>query len=185
MASLYEALKTGPQRLYARLAAGFWAARGRRALARGELGLGVKALEQAVSWQPEGFKPLLLLAGGYLRVEETWRAQRALALARETDPARFQRLAPGLLAREGVDPDTLDQVLATSMPRARSGSKVPTLSVASRPDPGPRHIQPGQHPYGDCADLDEYARFRAMPPISRDEIEGMDWDQVLGDLFED
>ena len=40
-------------------------------------------------------------------------------------------------------------------------------------------------PYGDCLDLDEYARFRAMPPISEAEVEGVDWDRVLEDLLEE
>ena len=185
MASLLESLMTGPQRLYARMAAGFWTVRGRRALARGEIGMGVRALEEAVCWHPEGFKPLLLLAGGYLRAEEIWRAHRALARARETDPMRFARQAANLLSRQGIDPSTLGQVLSTGMPRARPGSKVPTVSVAGRPNPASRPVGPGAHPYGDCADLDEYARFRAMPPITRVEIDGLDWDRVLGDLFDD
>ena len=40
---------------------------------------GVKALEQAVSWRPTGFKPLLRLALAYLRTDEIWGAHRALA----------------------------------------------------------------------------------------------------------
>ena len=48
-----------------------------------------------------------------------------------------------------------------------------------------RAVGPAQHPYGDCASLDEYARFRAMPPIRPDEIEGLDWDRVLEDLLGD
>ena len=184
MTTLLDSLRSGPQRLVARLAAGFWTARGRRALARGEIGLGVKALEQAVSWRPEGFKPLLLLAGGYLRAEETWCAHRALARARETDPARCARVVPDYLVRTGVDPATLGRVLAASMPPIRPGPKVPALSVAQRPQ-GMRAVGPAQHPYGDCASLDEYARFRAMPPIRRDEIEGLDWDRVLEDLLGD
>lgn len=185
MPTLLDSLKAGPRRLYARLAAGFWTARGRRALARGQIGMGVKALEQAVSWRPEGFKPLVFLAGGYLRAEETWCAHRALARARETDPARFARLASDLLVREGVDRSTLDAVLETSMPRPRTGPKVPTLTAARRQEPASRAVEPAAHPYGDCASLDEYARFSAMPPISRDEIEGLDWDALLEDLFED
>jgi hypothetical protein len=39
--------------------------------------------------------------------------------------------------------------------------------------------------FGDCRDLDEYARFRAMPPISRAEIDACDWDSVLDDLLDD
>jgi len=38
-------------------------------------------------------------------------------------------------------------------------------------------------PFGDCRDLDEYARFRAMPPIAPGEID--DWDSVLADLLDD
>jgi hypothetical protein len=39
--------------------------------------------------------------------------------------------------------------------------------------------------FGDCRDLDEYARFRAMPPISRAEVEETDWDRVIDDLLDD
>ena len=108
-----------------------------------------------------------------------------MARARETDPARFARLASDLLVREGIDPQTLDAVLETSMPRPRTGSKVPTLTTARRQETESRVVGPAAHPYGDCADVDEYARFRVMPPITRDEIDGLDWDALLEDLFED
>lgn len=185
MATLFQSLKTCPQRLYAWLAAGFWTARGRKALRRGEIGRGIKALERAVSRRPEAFKPLLLLAGGYLLAEETRCAHRVLARARETDPVRFARLASGLLAREGVDPDTLARVLVSTMPRPRPGSRIPTLSVAHPSPRDSRSAGPAHHPYGDCADLAEYARFRAMPRITRDEIDTLDWDSFLEDLLDD
>jgi hypothetical protein len=35
---------------------------------------------------------------------------------------------------------------------------------------------------GDCRDLDEYARFSAMPPISAAEVAETNWDDLLGDL---
>jgi len=181
MPSLLRSLKTRPQRLYAWLAAGFWAARGRRALGRGEIPRAVKALEQAVSWRPDAFRPLLLLAAGYLRAHETWRAHRALARARETDPVRFARLAPGMLAREGVDPDTLGRVLVAA-PRPRTESKVPT--PAHRAEVA-RNVGAANHPYGDCRDLDEYARFQAMPPISQAEIAALDWDHLFEDLLDE
>jgi hypothetical protein len=45
-------------------------------------------------------------------------------------------------------------------------------------------VEPGSLPLGDCVDLDEYARFRAMPPISESERESIDWDSVLEDLLD-
>ena len=173
--------------LRAWVASRVWSTRGRFALRRGDIRGAVAALELAVSWRPGAFGPLLLLARGYLRASETWRAHRTLAQAREADPARFARVAPAWLAREGVDSETLCRLLGLSPPtaheRAVRGAKVPR--VTSVQATGIRDVAPRQLPYGDCRDLDEYARFQAMPPISDAERESVDWDQVVEDLLAD
>lgn len=173
--------------LQAWVASRVWSTRGRLALRRGDIPRAVAALEQAVSWRPGAFGPLLLLARGYLRARETWRAHRTLAQAREADPARFARVAPGWLAREGVDTETLGHVLglAPVAPRGApvDGSKVPSLTHARLAEA--RAVAPSHLPFGDCQDLDEYARFQAMPPISEAERESVDWDSVLEDLLAD
>jgi hypothetical protein len=57
-------------------------------------------------------------------------------------------------------------------------------AIATRPS-GPRSVLPASLPYGDCQNLDEYARFQAMPRISRAERETVDWDGVIEDLLDD
>ena len=47
-----------------------------------------------------------------------------------------------------------------------------------------RTVTASSLPFGDCRNLDEYARFRAMPPISRAEIDSLDLDRVIGDLLD-
>lgn len=171
-----------PGAAYARAAAAFWTLRGCRALARGELARGVKALEQAVSWRPTGYKPLLRLALAYLRTDEIWGAHRALARARESAPGPFSRSAAAWMTRHGADPALLEQILTMAPAPARAESKVP---LAARLVLEARAVGPTSLPYGDCRTVDEYARFVTMPPISRAEIESTDWDRLLADLLED
>ncbi|MFV1958588.1 MAG: hypothetical protein ACC662_04150, partial [Planctomycetota bacterium] len=85
--------------------------------------------------------------------------------------------------------EVLRTVLAGAVIRRGWGSKVaaptaPTVSHAGHPRPA-RRISAQHLPYGDCLDLDEYARFRAMPPITRAERESTDWNRILEDLLDD
>ena len=167
--------------LHACLAGLLWTSRGRRAMARGDLPAAVRALELAVSWRPRAFKSLFLLGRGYLASDDTWRAHRALARARETDPLRFAREAERCVARRSLDRETLGRVLGVGLTAAPSPSpaRVHARSLEARRETVPNL------PFGDCLDLDEYARFQAMPPISRAERESVDWDSLLADLLED
>lgn len=168
--------------LQTRLAAVVWTRRGRRALACGDVFEGVQALEQAVSWRPRALKPLLRLAVAYFRAREIWQAHRTLARAREAHPSRFARVAPRLLSREGVDPRILGSDFGADALGPPSEARVPAAARmhSARPAIGSANL-----PYGDCRDLDEYARFRAMPPISQAEIETTDWDRILEDLLDE
>jgi hypothetical protein len=164
-----------PARLWRRLAGVAWSLRARRCLRRGDLAGAVRALQTSLGRVPGHAPRLLLLAEAHLRARETGEARRALLLAREADPLRFAREAPRLAARCGYE---VEGLLRPPAPRPEP---VPS-PVGSR---GGGAVRPAQLPYGDCRDVDEYARFRAMPPISRDEIDGMDLDHVLGDLLDD
>jgi hypothetical protein len=149
-----------------------WTARGRRRLERGDLPAAIGALHMALRLKPSGFPALMLLARAYLRSRDFFRARGALAQARETDRARFESEAPRQVALEGYD-------LAGLSPQAPLTA--PAVAVAAEH----RRARPGVAgalPYGDCRDVDEYARFRAMPPIAPGEID--DWDSVLQDLLD-
>lgn len=168
--------------LSSRCSAFLWGARGRLALAQGRLSPALAAFERAASCRPGAFGPLMRLARSYLLARDTWRAHRTLAQAREADPKRFARCVPVWLAREGLEAEAIRHVLAGAVIRTGWGPKAPVQAIRRRPLV--RHVEPASLPYGDCRDLDEYARFRALPPITEAERETIDWDVVLEDLLE-
>jgi tetratricopeptide (TPR) repeat protein len=160
--------------LLARWRAGRATRRGRRLLERGDLEGAVRALQQALRLWPGSFSALLLLSRAYLRGRDLFRAKSALVQARETNRRRFEAAAPAEVALEGYDLSGL--VAAKPAPGlALASAQAPTALRRGEP--------PSRLPLGDCRDLDEYARFQAMPPVARDEIE--DWDEVLADLLDE
>lgn len=159
-----------------------WSSRGRWCLARGRLSQALTAFERAAAARPGALGPLLRLARGYLFAQDWWRAHRTLALAREADPPRFARVVPGWLARVGVSNEAQRRLLGAPPPK-EDPSPRPVHPVGT-PRRVLRRVEPGSLPLGDCRDLDEYARFRAMPPISEGERESIDWDALLEDLLE-
>lgn len=167
-----------------------WSAKGQWSLSRGQLPQALEAFREAVSARPDGFRPLLRLTYGYLLTRDYWRAHRTLAQAREADPIRFARFVPDWLVRVGLPVEARRRLLGSPVVRAdEAGHRAPERpEVAAHREPSRRpavrRVDAAQLPLGDCRDLDEYARFRAMPPISDGERESIDWDAVLEDLLE-
>lgn len=155
------------------LGATFWTLRARRRLRRSDLDGAVLAYQEALRRRPGRCDLFLGLAEAHLRGRRLAEARRALHLAREADLRKYEQRAALVLARCGYD---LEGVMRPAPPRPEPVT-APARARAGR-------VAAGQLPFGDCQDLDEYARFRAMPPITRDEIEGMDLDDMLGDLFD-
>ena len=116
------------------------------------------------------------MAQAHLCARELHEARRYLAQAREADPTRYDLRAAALLARCGYDIESICRPLPPARPEA-------VTKAAARGSS--RSVTAASLPYGDCADIDEYARFRAMPPITPAEIDGTDWDRVIGDLLDD
>ena len=158
-----------------RLRVSVWTARGRRRLERGDLAGAVTALQTALRLKPGSFAALLLLSRAYLRSRDPFRARSALAQARETDRRRFEASAGQEVALEGYDLSALCPAPAVAA--------VAVESVATKQRPRPANARRTSLPLGDCRDLDEYARFRAMPPVAKGEID--DWDEVLTDLLDE
>jgi hypothetical protein len=144
---------------------------GRLHLARRDAARAARAFERAVRVDPDGFSSWLHLGRARLRERDLLRARRAFARAREASPARFEVEAALWARREGFELASLSD-------------------VGRRPEPPSRHPAylgaPGSAakalPYGDCKDLDEYARFGAMPPITASEWDDVDWDELAEDL---
>ncbi len=160
-----------------RLRAGALTRRGRRALERGQVLEAIGALQLALKARPGSFPALLLLSRAYLRCHDLFRARSALAQARETDRSRFEASASAAVALEGYDLAGLNAAPAGAPARAAAVG----TAEQRRPGAAPRPRAP--LPLGDCRDLDEYARFRAMPPVAPGEI--TDWDAALSDLLDE
>ena len=159
-----------------RLAAAVWAWCGRRRLRRGDHRGAIRAFHRALARRPDEFLALMAVAQAHLQAREFEEARRFLAHAREADPARYDLRAAAILARCGYD---LDSVCRPQAPAPRPAA------VAQAARPLRRDVTSANLPYGDCQDVDEYARFRAMPPITRAEIEYTDWDSIISDLLDD
>jgi hypothetical protein len=158
--------------------------RGRWHLFRGRATRALRDLARAVSLRPAAFGPLFHFARASLRTGDEAGARRALARAREANPRRFFRAAPGWRDREGVDVRALTDLGARSRGDLQASSGV-SLSDAPRSETAVarrRAAEAGSFPLGDCRDLDEYSRFLAMPPISEGEVAAIDWDAVSEDL---
>jgi hypothetical protein len=144
---------------------------GRVHLLRGDVPRAAGALERAARAHPEGFSPWLHLARARLRDRDAFRARRALARAREVAPGRFEAEAGAWVRREGFDLGQLSDLGNRPEPPARHPAYLGAPGVSAR-----------ALPFGDCKDLDEYARFGAMPPIAASEWEDVDWDELAEDL---
>ena len=169
-------LRRPVRKLTGRLMAATWALRGRRRLRQGRIQDAIADLSTSLAHRPAQFRPLVDLSIAYLIARDLPKAHRALAEAREASPERFEARAGRLLARWGFPLEVVFRMAVTPRPEPVH------QSVVRR---GARSVTASNLPYGDCVDLDEYARFRAMPPISRAEIEQIDWNEVLGDLLEE
>lgn len=161
-----------------RVAASLPLTRGRWALLRRDSAAAVRAFERALGYAPDSFDVLLHLARAYLRARDLPRARRALARAREISPRRFDREASRWVVREGFELGSLTDAPPAPAPRG----EVPVAHEAAVLRTRVRSA--GEHPFGDCRDLDEYARFRSMPPITQGERESIDWDAIAEDLLD-
>ena len=161
-----------------RFGASLWAWRGGRCIRRGDWRGGIRAYQAALRRRPEHFGTLLHLARAHLCAREVHEARRFLLLAREADPKRYEFDAAAFLARHGFDLESICRIAPTT---ARPAEPVRVRASRSTREP----VTPENLPYGDCRDLDEYARFRAMPPITPAEAEGLDWDRVIDDLLDE
>jgi hypothetical protein len=147
---------------------------GRSRLLRGDVEGAVASFDRAARLAPMLFDSWLHLARAHLRAHDLFRARRALARAREADARRFDREAPSRVRAEGYELSALADVTSPGRMEAPVEREAAVLHARER--------VAGALPFGDCRDLDEYARFRSMPPITPGEIEDIDWDEVSEDL---
>ncbi len=160
--------------LVARLGAALCSWSGRRRLRRGDHRGAIMAFHKALRRRPGRFPALLDVAQAHLCARELHEARRYLAQAREADPTRYDLRAAALLARCGYDLDAVCRPLPPLRPEPVHQAVVLTAPMKTA----------ANHPFGDCEDVDEYARFRAMPLITPAEIASTDWDAIIRDLLD-
>lgn len=160
--------------------------RGRWRLFRHDVDGAVASLDVAVRRTPGSFAPWLHLARAHLLNRDFPRARGALARARELSPARFDAVAVRALRQDGFELTVLsepDSAVPAASPTSGaapvSGTRAERAAVRTR-----TRDRAASHPLGDCRDIDEYARFRSMPPITQAERETVDWDAVAEDLLD-
>ncbi len=161
--------------------------RGRWRLFRHDVDGAVVALDAAVRRTPDAFAPWLHLARAHLLNRDFPRARGALARARELSPERFDAVAVRALRHDGFELTVLAEPEAPAPVSSASAGATTPVSGARAERAAVRtrtRDRASLHPLGDCRDLDEYARFRSMPPITLAERESVDWDAVADDLLD-
>jgi len=134
---------------------------GRRDRARG-------ALKSAIRRNPGSFVAHFMLGRLYWRDRVPVKSKREFDLAWQIDPERFERA----YARLQEGPDGAPELFTFSSEVARPEVTVPMrVREERRPD--------------DFVDDEERRRFSALPPITRDEIHGIDWDRLEEDISRD
>lgn len=170
-------------RIGARIGSWWWTLRGQRRLRRGDARGAIRAFEAAHRRRGGAFAPVMRLALAHLHAREVPEARRYLADAREEHPLRYEREAAALLGRGGFDLESIHRIgSVTRRLDPLVGSPPLVGSAVALPSRAPTQAS---LPFGDCRDLDEYARFSAMPAITRAEAAGVDWNRLLGELLEE
>lgn len=139
---------------------------------RGELLKAADALHDCIANGGSSFKAHLLLGKIWLRVGRFERAREEFARARFLDPARF--------ASHGLPEDVLIEMAQRYVrPRRQLAPDTASSSVGFAASgysaPMPAH--------DDFSSAEERRRFRALPPISADDVRNIDW-RDASDLFD-
>jgi tetratricopeptide (TPR) repeat protein len=132
----------------------------RLALVAGSTAKARTALKAALRRNPNSFVAHFLLARLYWREQSVVKAKREFDLAWQIDPERFERAYARLKAADEEVPDLF------AYPMGGGEGGVPVYNRRGR-----------ARAFGDFRDEAEQRRFASLPPITRDEILHIDWDQ--------
>jgi tetratricopeptide (TPR) repeat protein len=134
---------------------------GRRDRARG-------ALKSAIRRNPGSFLAHFMLGRLYWRDRVPVKSKREFDLAWQIDPERFERA----YARLQESPDGAPELFTYAAGSNRQEVPVSmSLQDETRSD--------------DFVDDEERRRFSALPPITQDEIHGIDWDRLEEEISRD
>ncbi len=158
-------------RLLHRVLAAIHLVRGRSLYRGGQFARASDHVQQCLAYGGPSFSAHLLLGKIFMRLSRFDRARREFALARYLDPYRF--------ATEDLPEDAL---LELAQRFYQPIWDEPGTGVRA-PLRGPVVNRARQSVHDDFASQAERDRFRVLPPIGRDDIEGLDWSRAE-DLFD-
>jgi len=154
-----------------------------------------RLLSWVIRRHPRHFAAHLQLGRLHLRMGDRVQALRLFNQARWIDPFRFEETELPHEIHRALERDPLFQThdlvvgpesravssagASGSRPRARrsEGSSSPSSRGSGVPE--------DRSPCGDFEGPEEYDRFRDLPPITREEIEAVDWERLLDRLRDD
>ena len=138
--------------------------RARVALMAGRREIARAALKKALRRNPGSFTARFLLGRLYLKEGAIFKMKREFDLAWQIDPERFERFYSRLKTQGETAPDVF--------------SFEPEQDQGVRVELGPKVET---HHRGES----ESRRLGALPPISREEIRRIDWDQFEAEIYPD
>lgn len=124
------------------------------------------ALKGALRRNPNSFVAHFLLGRVYWRDRSVVKAKREFDLAWQIDPERFEGAYARLRAQSEGAPELFSY----------TGGRESEVRVSSRRR---------QRRYDDFRDEGERRRFETLPPITRDDITGIDWDRFEEEMYRD
>ncbi len=181
---------------------------GRLAFARRSYDVARSHFERILDVHPDHFAAHVFLARIHLLDDEEREAIRELHEARRIDPVRFERLgleaefleaaeplsdeSDETLLDEGLIPTAWPEGEGSVAPRSAADARGETNARSSRASRRRRISHPRRDPlsvgtpsgFGDFSGPEEAARFRHLPPLRREDIDGVDWEGLDSRVFD-
>jgi tetratricopeptide (TPR) repeat protein len=150
------------------------------------------AFSRVLELRPDHYGACLGLGRALLRLEEFDAAAAAFQRARRIDPIRFDTTREAMfLLHERETLKDLEDAFDDGTFEREPGSylQLPTSFVAPPPSScteGATRKLPRSNTkafrFKDFNSFEEYRRFRDVPPIRREDVATVDWDQLLDDI---
>ncbi len=147
-----------------------------------------RRLHWVIEHHPNHFSSHIQLGRLHLHLGNRNQALHLLNQARFIDPMRFERaeLPREIQTTLGRDPRFSMHDFVMESPRVAS-RRGPSQDAATERSYGSLSFEPEDDAfrYRDFSNMEEYVRFRSLPPISGTELAAVDWDDLFERLTDD
>ena len=153
---------------------------------RGDLRAARLSCQRLIRDVPAHFGARILLGRIHLRQKDFVRAKHEFLTAREIDPARFLRLTnsfDGPASESGGIRINLFYFSNASGGADEVPAGAGVLGALLGDEDWCEGRDASDLRFGDFMNYGEYRKFRSMPAITDEEIEGTNWDEVLTELY--